>query len=126
MRPESIAAIAARTLAEDRRGAFSVAVREFLDEFYAARNAARRPAMLADAPVPLSASRDALLSGLAAHLAQVYRLATPAWCETHGRALKRPVFLGDMENAKAWLLVVTPPAFRERMIFVAHEDLKRV
>ena len=56
MRPESIAAIAARTLAEDRGDTFSVAVREFLDEFYAARNAARRPAMLADAPVPLSAS----------------------------------------------------------------------
>ena len=119
-RPASIAEISRRTLqAGGGADEFDYCCREFLDEFYYDGNAARRSAMLAERPAGLSEKQDAMLSGLAAHLAQVYRLPEPAWCEEHGRSLKRPVYAGGLESTKAWLLAVSPPAFRERMIFIA-------
>ncbi len=97
--PESLAEVARRTQAGERD--FDLCWREFLDAFYADQYAGQRADMLAEQPEPLAGSladvREAFLSGLAAHLAQSYGLPVPDWCETYGRALKRPRFAGGME-----------------------------
>jgi len=104
--------------------AFDPALREFLDEFYAA-DRRRRLAALAPEPVRLSPIHDAYLAAVAEHLSLEYSLEVPGWSEDPGRVLDRPFFAGGMEGLKALLLVESPLAFRRRNIFVSHDALDR-
>jgi len=123
-RPRTLLAVTQRSGQDAEE--FDYAICEFLDEYYADRNRDRRSAMLAPAPLPLTPYLDAFLGGLAEHLAASYGLAPPGWCSGYGYALRRPVFTGNTEYGKAYLLVHGLPTFRERMIFILAQDLHRV
>jgi len=102
-----------------------LALRAFLDEYYAERNAAHRAAMLTERPRGLGTYYDAFLGALAEHLAWLYDLPAPTWSRGYGYGLTRPHF-GGTERGKAYLLACGLPAFRERMIFLEAEALHRI
>ena len=101
-------------------------LREFLDEFYLAREAGTREAMLLEEP-PLASDRhvDAYVAAVAEHLAGCYGVAVPGWASAPARFLKTPFFPCGLESLKATLLVESPAAFRRRLIFVGSDPLFR-
>lgn len=101
-------------------------LREFLDEFYLAREAGLREVMLSEEP-PLASDRhiDAYMGAVAEHLAGRYGVAVPGWVSASARFLKTPFFPCGLESLKATLLVESPVAFRRRLIFVGSDPLYR-
>jgi hypothetical protein len=120
-RPRSLHDVPLRV--RDDAQTFDVALREFLDHFYA--NPADREASLRAQPVPLDNLRDAYLAATAEHLARCHDLSVPTWSETYGLALRQPFFAGGLESLKALLTVESPAAFRRRMLFVSKNALSR-
>ena len=121
-RPHSLAEVAAR----GAMGNIDAWLREFLDEFYAAREPAVRIAMLTEEPARLGDRRtDAYLAAVAEHLSFRMGLPVPAWALEPTRFLDRPYFPSGLESLKATLLVESPTAFRRRLIFVGADPLYR-
>ncbi len=107
------------------RGQRDAYLREFLDEFYSARDD-RRAAMLQDEPPLVDDERaNSYYAAVAEHLAFKCRLPVPAWTAAPARFLSRPFFPGGLESLKATLLRDSPTAFRRRMIFVDADPLYR-
>ncbi len=100
-----------------------MAVREFLDFFYA--NTSLRTEALRLAPVQLDPLKEAYLAALAEHLARVFGMDVPEWTDTVGFSLDRPFFAGGLESLKPLLFVESPTAFRRRMIFISKDALSR-
>ena len=103
------------------------AVAEFLDQFKIERNAA----MLVEEP-PLLATRlndegvaDAYLAAVAVHLSREIKHASPEWTGSAKRFLRRPWFASEGASLRATLLLESPPAFRERNLFVTENALER-
>jgi hypothetical protein len=113
--------VSRRAQADSR--AFDLAVREFLDSFYA--DPASRCAAIEQRPEPIDALYDAYLAAVAEHLARSFHLPVPEWSEMHGNALTRPFFAGALESLMAILTVESPAAFRRRLIFVSKDALSR-
>ena len=107
-------------------GHLDASLREFLDEFYVAKDAADRTRMLSEEP-PLGddARVNAYLAAVAEHLALRHRLPVPEWTAGARRFLRRPFFPGGLESLKATLLKESPAAFRRRLIFVDADPLYR-
>ena len=122
-RPRTLREVAARGREKGDTDSF---LREFLDEFYLARDVSQRAAMIAEEP-PLAPDdrTNAYLAAVAEHLALRNGLPVPSWTGKPGRFLKRPLFAGGLESLKATLLVESPTAFRRRMIFVGADPLYR-
>ena len=120
-RPRTIREVSIR--AGNGTQAFDVALREFLDTFYA--EPAQRDAALREPPVPIDDLHDAYLAATAEHLARCHDLAVPQWSESHGLSLRRPFFAGGLESLKARLTVESPAAFRRRLLFVSKNALSR-
>ena len=101
-------------------------LREFLDEFYLAREAGVREVMLLEEP-PMASDRhiDAYLGAVAEHLAGRYGVTVPGWASAPARFLKAPFFPCGLDSLKATLLVESPVAFRRRLIFVGSDPLYR-
>jgi len=122
-RPNSIRQAAVFGVEHGQRDAF---LREFLDEFYSARDDDRRAAMLEDEPPLVDGDRaNAYYAAVAEHLAFKYHLPAPAWTAAPSRFLTRPFFSSGLESLKATLLRDSPSAFRRRMIFVDADPLYR-
>lgn len=120
-RPDSLSEVARRVAAGEQD--FDLALREFLDTFYA--NAEHRNAAIQWHPRPLDPLRDAYIAAVAEHLARCFDLDIPQWSETQGLDLKSPFFAGGLESLKARLAVESPTAFRRRMLFVSKDALFR-
>jgi hypothetical protein len=118
VRPRTLFEVARR--AADGDQGFDLALREFLDSFYA--NPAQREAAIRQQPQPL---RDASLPRSPNNLARCHHLPIPDWAETQGMDLKHPFFAGKLEFLKARLIVESPTAFRRRMLFVSKDALSR-
>jgi hypothetical protein len=101
-------------------------LREFLDEFYLAREAGVREVMLLEEP-PMASDRhiDAYMGAVAEHLAGRYGVTVPGWASAPARFLKAPFFPCGLDSLKATLLVESPVAFRRRLIFVGSDPLYR-
>ncbi len=94
---------------------------EFLKEFHQ-EPAGGHERLLADAPGPTGDERwDALLAGLAEHLAMRDGAAAPEWSASRG--LRRFWFPFDTPGARAQALVHAPAAFRRRGVFVADYEI---
>jgi hypothetical protein len=123
-RPKTLAEVAA--ISGDSE-TFGFAVPDFLDEFYAEPLEER----LADEPRSLTAVlhddglADATLAAIADHLSRQYKLRSPAWAFGPGRALANPWFGMKSHGGRMCLLIESPPAFRERNIFVSANALNR-
>ncbi len=127
MRPPPPSLAEAVRRASGDPASLAVLLDEFLDAFYTEAEAARRAAMLAEAPPRLGAAReDAFLGAVAEHLARRHDLPVPAWAATDDRSLPEPWFMGAMGRGLApMLLVESPIAFRRRGIFTEAEPLRR-
>jgi len=121
LRPRTLFDVADRAAGGEQN--FDVALREFLDSFYA--NPEQRELAIRQQPPPLDPLRDAYIAAVAEHLARCYCLDIPYWAETQGMDLKRPFFAGNLQSLKARLTVESPTAFRRRMLFVSKDALSR-
>lgn len=94
---------------------------EFLKEYHR-ESAGSRQRLLVDVPEPTGDERwDALLAGLAEHLAMRDGRDAPGWSRSRG--LRRFWFPFDTPGARAQALVHAPAAFRRRGVFVADYEI---
>lgn len=120
------------TLAEVARiavqeGGLSLPLRDFLDGFQS------QPASwkLAEEPQRISpvlkdnGFADAYLAAVSDHLCRRHRLLRPDWIFDKDRTLKFPHFAAKTHALRMILLQESPPAFRERNIFVSANALSR-
>ncbi|MBM3888106.1 MAG: hypothetical protein FJ388_03165 [Verrucomicrobia bacterium] len=125
MRPRTLAEVARLTQAGD---SFDRCVANFLDEFYAAPNAAalrETPALLAPQFGDLGQVQDAYLAATAEELARQFNLPLPNWTNEDSRKLHRPWFASPLASLRAVLLLESPPGFRARNLFVSENALSR-
>ena len=126
MRPKTLAEVAVLAL---RGESFDWWFANFLDEFYAAPNAAALcdvPALLAPHDAKLGAVQDAYLAATAEELARIHNLPWPAWTDRNERKLRRPWFASPLASLRAVLILESPPSFRARNLFVSENALTRV
>lgn len=125
-RPPTLSEVA-RIAASDRE-AFADAHDGFLDAFYLdhpdkACQQARidpEPAIVGDRFV------DAWIGAVGEHLALRWDLTVPDWTRREEHfALTLPRFVPDTRALRGTLLLMSPPAFRSRMLFTHVEPLKR-
>jgi len=123
-RPQSLSEAA--EWSEDA-ASFSFHIRDFLDDFYADPRLERlkdeppvRGEILSD-----NGLADAYLAAIAEHLSRQFRFPVPAWSASPSRILKHPWFAMESHGARMLLLIESPPAFRERNIFVSADALTR-
>lgn len=100
-------------------------VLEFLGRF-AATPAHQRRALLVPRPEPTGETPwDALLGGIAEHLAFHDAVDPPDWCAEPGRFLDRPWYWVDLPSVRRRTLTGAPTAFRRRNVWVDRIDLER-
>ena len=125
MTPKNLADVAALTAQGE---SFDLALRNFLDVFYARPEAsllASEPASL-NATVPtLGLVEDAYLAATAEWLATQFHLPLPAWTAAEHRKLHRPWFASPLASLRAVLLLESPAPFRARNLFVSENALTR-
>ena len=125
MRPKSLAEVAALAAQGD---SFDRCLVNFLDEFYAAPNAAAlsaTPDLLAPQFGDHGRVQDAYLAATAEELARRFSLPQPGWTAGEDRRLHRPWFATPLAALRAVLLLESPPAFRSRNLFVSENALSR-
>jgi hypothetical protein len=125
MRPRTLAEVAALAAQGD---SFDRCLANFLDEFYAAPQAAAlkdTPALLAGTAGELGRVQDAYLAATAEELARQFSLPTPGWTDDETRKLHRPWFASPLAALRAVLLLESPPGFRSRNLFVSENALTR-
>jgi hypothetical protein len=107
---------------------FDLALRNFLDAFYAqpdaSRLAAEPPSLRATAP-GLGAVEDAYLAATAEWLAMRFQLPMPDWAASEHRTLHRPWFASPLAALRGILLLESPAPFRARNLFVSENALAR-
>ena len=123
-RPQSLFEVAAWS---DDAEKFSFNIRDFLDEFYADPRSER---FIEEPPVRREilfddGLADAYLAAIAEHLSRKFGFTPPAWAASPSRILKEPWFAMQSHGARMLLLIESPPAFRERNIFVSADALSR-
>src|SRR6266567_9432835 len=119
MRPKTLAQVAILAAEGD---SFDRCLANFLDEFYAAPDAAALcdpPAFLAPQFGEPGQVRDAYFAATAEELARRFDLPVPAWTAGDERALHKPWFATPLAALRAVLLLESPPAFRARNLFVS-------
>ena len=123
-RPKTLAEVAA---VSSNAETFGFAVPEFLDEFYdepLAERLAQEPRSMA-AILKDDGLADATLAAIADHLSRQYNLKPPQWALAPGRILATPWFAMKSHGGRMCLLIESPPAFRERNLFVSANALNR-
>lgn len=124
---ERIASLAEVARIALQEGSLSFALRDFLDGFYADVDLQK----LSEEPQHISAAlddggfADAYLAAVCDHLCRRYALPKPDWIFAPGRILQRPHFEAKTHGLRMVLLQESPPAFRERNIFVSANALSR-
>lgn len=124
-RPKTLAEVAAIS---HNAETLEFAIPEFLDEFYAeplAERLAEEPRFLATL-LRDEGLADAYLAGIAEHLSRLYALSPPIWVFGPGRISAKPWFAMKSHGGKMCMLIESPPAFRERNIFISANALTRV
>jgi len=111
-----------------QEGNLSFPLRDFLDGFYtdpACEKLSDEPGLLARVLAD-DGFADAYLAAVCDHLCRQYKFPRPAWTKTPARILRKPHFAARTHGLRMILLQESPPAFRERNIFVSANTLSRV
>ena len=125
MRPKTLAEVAVLAMQGD---SFDRCLANFLDEFYAAPNAAAlvdMPVLLAPLFSEIGRVQDAYLAATAEELARAFAFRVPPWVADETRQLHRPWFASPLAALRAVLLLESPAAFRSRNLFVSEDALSR-
>ncbi len=102
------------------------AVRDFLDQVNR-RDEGELAGLIRARPEPTgNRQADALLAGVAEHLAAVKSLPCPAWVREPERFLDSFWFVSDVAGFRATALAQTPMALKRRGIFWPARSLERV
>jgi hypothetical protein len=102
------------------------AVRDFLDQVNRRRDD-ELTALIRARPTPTgNPNADALIAGLAEHLAAVRGLPCPDWVREAERFLDRFWFVSDVPGFRAVALAQTPIALKRRGVFWPARSLERV
>jgi hypothetical protein len=107
---------------------FSFGLKNWLDAFYACPSV---DPMVPEPPFYQGSTDhphlvDAYLAAVVEQLTRAHAFTTPAWVWDQRRISERPYFAWQSEKARIFLLMDSPPAFRQRNIFVSHDCLSRV
>lgn len=87
----------------------------------------RREVLWHEEPAPTGDERwDAMLAGIAEHVAAATGLPTPGWALAESRFLLRWWFLPDTPGGRAESLVEAPAALKRRGVFLSERDLASV
>lgn len=101
-------------------------VREFLDQL-PRRDDEEIAALIADPPSLTGRSEaDALLAGIAEHLAATRSLRSPEWVLEPARFLDRFWFVSDVPGFRAIALAQTPIALKRRGVMWPERSMRRV
>lgn len=101
-------------------------MREFLDQASRVGDA-ELAELIAARPEPTGSARaDALLAGVAEHLAVTRHVRSPAWTQEEGRFLDRFWFVSDVPGFRAISLAQAPVALKRRGILWPARSLERV
>ena len=106
---------------------FHFALKDFLDGFYVAPAAAmlrQEPPFLRDVLSDAGVA-DAYLAAVCDALCRRHRFAPPSWIDSAERIPERPWFAAQTHGLRMILLEESPPAFRERNLFVSANALSR-
>jgi hypothetical protein len=126
MRPNTLAQAAERILGGETR---DKALSEFLDEFYLAKTAAQKAAMLRDEPGPTGDARlEGLLGAVAEYLAHQHDLPNvPMWAFSPTRYLDHAWHASPFadDGAREYLTFSSPSEFASRNIFTEEQPLRR-
>ena len=125
MRPKTLAEVADQSISGEK---FHHCLSNFLDEFYAhpdARALAEPPPSLASAFGEEGRIWDAYLAATAEELGRANQFPIPSWVFDGARLLHRPWFASSLAALRAVLILESPPAFRERNLFVSENALSR-
>lgn len=125
-RPQTLAEVSRIACADPPE--FGLALREFLDEFYLDHpDKAAQARRIADpAAVTGDPFTDAWIGAAGEHLARRWGLDVPPWTRRPDHArLTRPRFVPDAAALRGMLLIMSPPAFRSRLLFTVAEPLTR-
>ena len=125
MRPGTLAEVAQLSASGE---SFNLCLANFLDEFYAAPNAATlstEPNLLVPILGEPGRVQDAYLAATAEHLAYTHGFPIPSWVRNENRKLHRPWFASQLAGLRAVLILESPPAFRARNLFVSENALSR-
>ncbi len=98
------------------------ALANFLDEFYLHP---RLEMLLEEPPLTGRPVTDCYLAATADELGSTYFGAVPKWASAPGRHLTEPYFGFTTPLGRAYALIATPSAFRERNLFIGEDALKR-
>lgn len=102
------------------------AVREFLDQVGRC-SGDELAGLISERPADTGEARaDALLAGIAEHLAATRGLRCPPWVREPHRFLDRFWFVSDVAGFRAIALAQTPVALKRRGIFWPARSLERV
>ena len=118
-RPQSLKEVAERTLAG---ASADLALRNFLDEFY---REPRLEMLLEEPPLTGAPITDCYLAAAADELGTTYFGRVPRWASNANRHLEEPHFGFTTPLGRAYALIATPSAFRERNLFIGEDALKR-
>ncbi len=118
-RPLSLKQVAQCTLSGDST---DFALSNFLDEFY---RQPRLEMLLEEPPVTGEHVIDCYLAATADELGTNFFGQVPRWANLPHRHLQEPHFGFSTPLGRAYALIATPPAFRERNLFIGEDALKR-
>ena len=117
--PQSLREVAERA----RAGAsLDLALRNFLDEFY---RQPRLEMLLEEPPATGQSIGDCYLAATADELGSQFFQRVPRWAQKPERHLPEPWFGFQSPLGRAYALIFTPSAFRERNLFIGEDALKR-
>jgi hypothetical protein len=111
----------------NQNGDFSHTLRDFLDGFYSDP----APEKIQDEPEPIPEPNhdgfaDSYLAAVGDHLCRHYQYPRPNWIRDPNRILKVPYFAAKTHRLRMVYLQESPPAFKERNIFVSANSISRV
>lgn len=125
MVPKTLKEVSQRLLEED--GEYHpVFLKEFLDQFLRPDlSTEERQRRIEEEPLWLE--RDwvnVFFAGVAEHLAWQFDLSVPKWVEHPNRFLKTPLIFGGSSSSKRMAFLLTPSAFRRRLLFCGQIEFK--
>lgn len=101
-------------------------VRDLLDEAQRAPDGVLPALMAAEPPLTGRDEVDALLPGIAEHLAATRAAATPLWTQAPERVLDRFWFVSEVPGFRAIALAQSPIALKRRGVMWSERSLERV